>query len=335
MVGNPNQSDYRCVCKGCVQGLHAQGLHARVAHAEVAHKGCTQGLHMQGLCMQGLRARVACAGVACARVVCARWCGHSTNQITQELHTRVAHTRVEGTLSQSDYTGVACKGGGDTQTIRLHRVVHKGCECKGGGDTQPIRLHRDYVQGWRGHSANQITQGLCTRVVFTGVVHAEVVGTLSQSDYTGIACKGGGDTQTIRLHSSCAQGLCMQGWWGHSANQITQGLRTRVACARVVWTLSQSDYTGVVHKGCVHRGCACRGGGDTQPIRLHRDYAQGLHVQGWWGHSANQITQGLRARVEGTLSQSDYTGVACKGCTQGLRVQLVHHCFSLVTVGCP
>ena len=61
------------------------------------------------------------------------------------------------------------------------------------------------------------------------------------------------------------QGLHTQGWWGHLANQITQGLCARVAHARVVGTLSQSDYTGVA---C--RGCACRGGGDTQPIRLHR-----------------------------------------------------------------
>ena len=34
----------------------------------------------------------------------------------------------------------------------------------------------------------------------------------------------------------------MQGWWGHSANLITQGLSARVAC------------TGVVHKGCMCRG---------------------------------------------------------------------------------
>ena len=89
---------------------------------------------------------------------------------------------------------------------------------------------------------------------------------------------------------------------------------------------------GVVQKDCMCRGCACKGGGDTQPIRLHRDCVQGLRTQGWWGHSANQITQGLRtrvvhARVEGTLSQSDYTGVApkgcaCRGCTQGLRARV-------------
>ena len=111
-----------------------------------------------------------------------------------------------------------------------------------------------------GPSANQIT-GVPARVACAGdvrarVVHPRVVGTLSQSDYTGVArngctCKGGGDTQTIRLHRGCAQGLHAQEWWGHSANLITQGLHARVA------------HTGVVHKGCPCRGCM-----------------QGVHVQG-------------------------------------------------------
>ena len=111
----------------------------------------------------------------------------------------------------------------------------------------------------------------------------------------------GGDTQPIRLqvgtfsqsdyrcaHRGCMQGLRVQGWWGHSANQITQGLHTRVAHARVEGTLSQSDYTGVVHRGCaqglharvVCAGVVCKGGGDTQPIRLHRGCAQGLCAVG-------------------------------------------------------
>ena len=88
-----------------------------------------------------------------------------------------------------------------------------------------------------------------------------MVGTLSQSDYR----------------------------WGPSANQIT-GARTGVACAGVVGTLSQSDYTEVVHAGVACAGVACagvvgtlsqsdytgvvrKGGGDTQPIRLHRGCA--------------------------------------------------------------
>ena len=183
------------------------------------HRGCAEGL---------------CTGVACARVV--------------------------GTLSQSDYTGL--------HVMVAHAgVVHRGCVHKGGGDTQPISLHRGCAQGLR-------AQGLCTRVACRGCMH-----------------KGGGDTQPIRLHRGCTQwlhvqGLHAQGWWGHSANLITQGLRARVACA------------GVVHKGCVHRGCTqsiilhglhamvacagvvCKGGGDTQSIRLHRGCMQGLHAQG-------------------------------------------------------
>ena len=61
---------------------------------------------------------------------------------------------------------------------------------------------------------------------------------------------------------------------------------------------------------------------------------QGVHTQGWWGHLANQITQGLCARmrvqglrtqgvhagVVGTLSQSDYIGLRM----QGLRTGVVH-----------
>ena len=101
----------------------------------------------------------------------------------QGLHAGVACTRVVGTLSQSDYTGVACNG-----------CMCRGCMCKGGGDTQLISLHRGCVQGLHAqglraqglHSVNQITQGLHAMVACAGVVH-----------------KGGGDTQSIRLHRSC------------------------------------------------------------------------------------------------------------------------------------
>ena len=69
----------------------------------------------------------------------------------------------------------------------------------------------------------------------------------------------------------------MQGWWGHLANQITQGLCIRVACAGVAHAGLHAEvaHAGVVCKGCVHRGCVCR--------------------------------------VVGTLSQSDYTRVVRKG----------------------
>ena len=183
-VGTLSQSDYRYACRGCVQGLQtrvacagvvhkgcmhrgcAQGLHTRVAHAGVLHKGCVHRGSMQGLCMQGLHAQ--------------GWWGPSANQITQGLHASVVCTRVEGTLSQSDYTGVA----------------HKDCACK--GCTQGL-----HMQGWRGHSANQITQGLHARVACTGVV------------CRGCMCKG-------CVHRGCMQGL------------LAQGLHTRVACAGVV-----------------------------------------------------------------------------------------------------
>ena len=120
------------------------------------------------------------------------------------------------------------------------------------------------------------------------------MGTLSQSDYTGVACKS--CTQGL-----FAQGLCVQGWWGHSVNQIT-GVRARVV------------HAGVAHKGCMLRGC-------MQGLRV-----QGLHTQRWSEHSANQITQGLRARVKGTLSQSDYM--------QGLHMQGLHAGVMSAGVAC-
>ena len=69
-----------------------------------------------------------------------------------------------------------------------------------------------------------------------------------------------------------AQGVHTQGWWGHSANQIT--------------------------------------GGDTQPIRLHKGCVQGLRAQG------------VYAGVVGTLSQSEQEvrgGVrgGARRCTEG------------------
>ena len=61
----------------------------------------------------------------------------------------------------------------------------------------------------------------------------------------------------------------MQGWWGHSANQITGGDTQPIRLQ--VGTLSQSDYTRVVCKDAcarvAHAGGACRGGRDTQPFR--------------------------------------------------------------------
>ena len=76
------------------------------------------------------------------------------------------------------------------------------------------------------------------------------------------------------------QGLCMQ------------GLRTRVACA------------GVVRKG----------GGDTQPIWLHRGCTQGLH------------TRVVHAGVV-------CAGVTRKGCAQGVALQGLH-CAVVVHKGC-
>ena len=83
-----------------------------------------------------------------------------------------------------------------------------------------------------GPSANQIT-GACAGVAHAGVARAGVVGTLSQSDYTGGVAHAG-VVGTLSQSDYTGEGLRVQGWWGHLANQITQG-----------------------------RGCARRGGGDT------------------------------------------------------------------------
>ena len=54
----------------------------------------------------------------------------------------------------------------------------------------------------------------------------------------------------------------MQGWWGHSANLITQGLHT------------QGLHVRVVHAGVAHKGCACRG--CTQGVCAQELRTQGL-----------------------------------------------------------
>ena len=133
-----------------------------------------------------------------------------------------------------------------------------------------------------GPSANQVT-GAHARVVHGGFHTQGWWGHSANLITQGLCTRV---VQTGVVHKGCAQGLHVQGWWGHSANQITQGLHAMVA------------HAGVAHRGCVHKG-----GGDTQPISLHRGCAQGLHA----GVACT--------RVVGTLSQSDYTGVACNGCT--------------------
>ena len=76
------------------------------------------------------------------------------------------------------------------------------------------------------------------RVAHAGVARAGVVGTLSQSDYTGVA-------HARAAHAGVA---CTQGWWGHLANQITQGLHVQ----------------GLHVQGLHMQGLrARRGGGDT------------------------------------------------------------------------
>ena len=208
-----------------------------------------------------------------------------------------------------------------------------------------VTLSQSYYR-W-GPSANQITgmhagvvckgctqglhvQGLCTRVACTGVVHKGCTQGLRMQGFctrvvcTGVPCKGcacrgcmrkgGGDTQPIRLHRDCMQALRAQGWRGHSANQITQGLRKRIVHARVA---------------C--KGCTCRGGGDTQPIRLHRDCMQGLHAQGLCtGVACARVActgvacKGCVCRgcTQGLHVQGLRTGVACRGCMQGLHIRV-------------
>ena len=255
--------------------VHAGGVHTGGVHAEDACAGgvCTGGVHAGDVRTGDVRAGGARAGVVGTLSQSDyRW-GHSANQITGACRGCVCR-------------GCACRG-----------CSCRGCSCRGGGDTQPIRLQvgtlskSDYrctqgvrtqgvcaqgmhvqgmcaqgvrAQGWWGHSANQITGGDTQPIrlqVRVGGAHAGVVGTLSQSDYTGLrarmrvqglcvggvhtgdACKGVVGTLSQSDYTGlCLQGVHAQGWWGHLANQITQG------CA---------------HRGCVRRGCTHRGGGDT------------------------------------------------------------------------
>ena len=165
-----------------------------------------------------------------------------------------------GTLSQSDYRCM--------QGVRVQVVCAQGM-CAQGVCTQGVCAQGMCAQGWWGHSANQITGGDTQPIrlqVRAGGARAGVVGTLSQSDYTGLharmrvqglcaggvrtggACKGVVGTLSQSDYTGLRmQGVHAQGWWGHLANQITQGCAHR-GCAR---------------RGCVHRGCTCRGGGDT------------------------------------------------------------------------
>ena len=177
MVGTLSQSDYRWghlanqITGACAGGACAGGARAGDARAGDVRAG-------------GVRAVV----VGTLSQSDYRW-GHSANQITggdtQPIRLQVraggAHAGVVGTLSQSDYTGLRA------------RMCVQGL-CAG------VR-----TKGWWGHLANQIMQGCTHRGVRTGGARAGVVGTLSQSDYTGLR----------------TQGVCAQGWWGYLANQIT------------------------------------------------------------------------------------------------------------------
>ena len=151
-----------------------------------------------------------------------------------------------------------------------------------------------------GPSANQIT-GVHAGVARTGVVHKDCTCRGTGVVPKGCVCrgcthKGGGDTHLIRL----------------------QGLH-----ARVVGTLSQSDYRGcvqglrarvecegVVHKGCTHKGCVRRGctqglctQGCTHKGCAHKGCAcKGCACKGG-GDTQPIRLQRLRARVVGTLSR--------------------------------
>ena len=152
------------------------------------------------------------------------------------------------------HRGCMRRGGGDTQPIRLqvgtlsqsdYRCAQGVCVqgvCMQGMCTQGVDAQGVHAQGWWGHSANQITGGDTEPIrlqVCTGGANAGVVGTLSQSDYTGLRAR------------MCVQGLC------------AGGVHTGGAHKGVVGTLSQSDYAGLHAQGCARRGCMRRGGGDT------------------------------------------------------------------------
>ena len=113
-----------------------------------------------------------------------------------------------GTLSQSDYRW----GPSANQITGVHAgVAHAGVACAGVA---------------------------CAGVACTGVACAGVVGTLSQSDYTGVVCTGVARAGVVgTLSQSDYTGVAHAGWWGHLANQITQGLHAQGLC-----------------RGCMHRG---------------------------------------------------------------------------------
>ena len=81
-------------------------------------------------------------------------------------------------------TGVACAGGVHTGDAHAGGA-HAGDACTGGARTGVVGTLSQSDYRW-GHSANQITQGLCARMRVQGLraqgVHAGVVGTLSQSE---------------------------------------------------------------------------------------------------------------------------------------------------------
>ena len=70
-------------------------------------------------------------------------------------------------------------------------------------------------------------------------------------------------------------------------------------------------------KGCAHRGCAQ--GVCAQGVRMQGVCMQGVRAQGWWGHSANQITGGdtqpirLQVRAGGAHTGGVHAGDACAG----------------------
>ena len=115
------------------------------------------------------------------------------------------------------------------QGVHTQGMCTWGCVCRGGGDTQPIRLQ---------------------------------VGTLSQSDYR---CAQGVHAQGVRTQGMRMQGVHAQGWWGHSANQITGGdtqpMRLQVCAGGV--------HAGGAHTGDVHAGGAHAGVVGTSHVQIN------------------------------------------------------------------
>ena len=248
----------------CTLGLHAQLCYSRVARAGFAQRGCMQGLQKSGVVNSGvLHKGYKCMG--CARVV----------------DTGFAHATT----------------GGDTQPIRLQGLHAQCC-------VQGLHAHRGCVQGFacRGCMQGLCVQGLHARVAHRGCMHRVACTGLHAhrgcthkghlTMYRGCTCKGGGDTQPIRLQGcmqgvvrkgcacrGCVQGLCMcrgcmQGLHMQGLHRgCVQGLCTRVTCM----------HKGCACKGCVHRVAhrGCNGGGDTQPIRLQGLREKVVHGYHW------------------------------------------------------